>query len=88
MKKRMLAAALLIFACLSVCSCNRDYSADDAKKLVKSRNIKAELVSEEEAGEDTIWTFREKGKRGLVFLVVEDHYTASIDASSWEASRL
>ena len=58
------------------------------KKLVRSHNVKAELVSEEEAGEDTIWTFREKGKRGLVFQVVEDHYTASIDASSWEASRL
>ena len=88
MKKRIIAAILLIMTALSVCSCNRDYSVDDAKKLVKSHNVKADLISEEDIEEDTIWTFQEKGKRGMVFQVIEDHYMTGIDGSSWEASRL
>ncbi len=86
--KRILTIALLILTAVSVCSCNRDYSVDDAKKLVKSHNVKAELISEEDVEKDTIWTFREKGDRGMEFQVIEDHYMTGIDSSTWEASRL
>ncbi len=80
--------ALTLLAGALFSACNRDYSSDDAVRMVRSNRVKAELVSEEERDEDTVWTFREKGKRGLEFQVIEDHYMTGIDSSEWEASRL
>lgn len=80
----------LLGALLMLSACNRDYTLEDAKKYNRKRLgvYWPVLVSETEEGGDTVWTFRERNRRGLEYHIVEDHYITGIDSASWEASRL
>ena len=66
---------------------NRDYTKEDADVLLRKEHIKAEYVSSETYGDDTVYRYKEK-KTGIPFEVIEDHFQSGIDGTTWDASKL
>lgn len=100
-KKTLLFLFLVMTAfVLSGCSKDRDYTDRDADRLAKScvgLFSDCELVSkdidgtdnpEEKRYADTLWTYKEKGERGLTFHVSEQHKDVWVDGSTLKVSSL
>ncbi len=80
MRKQLILVTLLLL--LPFTGCKRRvkiYTKDDAinynDTVTKASN--AEMVSMEQVNGDTIWTFKEKNKRGLSWQIIDDHYMNS-----------
>ena len=79
---------IFITVMLSLTGCsNKDYTKHDADVLLRKAHIKAEFLSEEVYGNDTVYRYEEQ-KTHIPFEVIEEHYRNGIDGASWDASRL